>query len=275
MLKKLFYHDFRALSRYMIPTVCILLGVCVLAGIFLSIYMANTEGMFEPGNFLGGLLSASVVMVYFFLVFGLMGAILAFYIIYILRVRSHMYGDEGYLTLAIPATPHEFTLSKLFSGTIWFYITAIAIVIGAIVSIFIPTLFIPGMTAGSGGGAGGTVTTPATEVIASILNIFTFLLVMPISQVMFLQATVSFGSLLAGKSHIGISILFYIGVNFALSIIQSLCSELILFGAVAGTATYGGLMLLNGLISFLMYAGLGVGTYFLNIWLLRRKINLE
>ena len=78
MLKKLFYHDFRALARYMIPTVCIVLGICLLAGIILSIFMANVDGMFS-GDYLDAftlletILTLSVGLVYLFLFFGLIG----------------------------------------------------------------------------------------------------------------------------------------------------------------------------------------------------------
>ena len=275
MLKKLFYYDFRALARYMIPTVCIVLGICLLAGVFLSIYMANTgNSITDVTNPIGTVLSLSVGMVYLFLIFGLLGAVLAFYIIYILRVRTHMYGDEGYLTLTVPATPHEFTLSKLFSGTLWFYITALAVVIGAIVAIVIPIMFIPGMF-GPSGSASQPVALTVTEVIAWIVYPIAYAVVVPIAQVMFLQATVSFGSLLAGKAHIGISIVFYMGVNFVMSLIQSILSGVFLTGTLVYTMDYGLLMIFDGLTVLLLYGGLGVATYFLNVYLLKHKVNLE
>ena len=38
---------------------------------------------------------------------------------------------------------------------------------------------------------------------------------------------------------------------------------------------FGALMIINAMLSLLMYCALGIGTYFLNIHLLKRKVNLE
>ena len=161
-------------------------------------------------------------------------------------------------------------------GTIWFYITAITVIIGAIISIVVPLFFLPGATEGTGGGITGT---PAAlnvlDVLTTVLYVLAYTVVVPFAQVMFLQTTVSFGSLLAGKSHIFASIGFYFGVNFALSTITSMVSNFLLVGIATNSVNYSLFAFINALIYIGIYIGLFIGMYCWNIHLLKNKVNLE
>ena len=273
MLKKLFSHDMRALSRYMVPIICALLGIAVVACVCLSIFWANNEFIMNPYNPFMGLFSVSFAFVYVFLFLTIAVGFFAFYIVYILRVRSHMFGDEGYLTMAVPATAHEHTLSKLFSGAVWYYISAITEIVVLIVAFVVPILFTPGMFDG---------TTPppdtATEAISAlgvlniVLTILLYAVIMPFTQVMILQATVTIGSLMGKKSHIAISVLVYIGINLTSSLLQSILTDCILIGGRGDPDLLG--VLYTGIL-WLIQIGLFVSLYFINTRLLTRHVNLE
>lgn len=270
MLKKLFYYDFRALGRTMIPTVLCTFGISVLASILFSVYYATDNTM------LSSVLDMLVISAQGLLTMGLVFSFLSFYIIYLLRIRSHIYGDEGYLTLVLPANAHQHTLAKLFSGTLWGYIHSITLALSVLLTMFIPLLFSPEFSSSLGD---PETTTAGLSAFLGVLEIVAPLVGIP-SQLMLIFAAISVGSLLTPRARNLISILFYIGINTASQFLSGIIELLFFDPLLYYDEAYNLLneevyMLCTSLLGIAFSIVIGVLMYFLNVHLLKKKVNLE
>lgn len=98
MLKKVMKHEFRAMSKIMLPIFLAELGVAVLSVglmLFLWPYFAAHPGLY----FLG-----FIIMLLTFLLLG--AACIAVPVVSAIRFSRGLFGDEGYLSQSLPVGPH-------------------------------------------------------------------------------------------------------------------------------------------------------------------------
>lgn len=131
MLKKLFKHDFRALSRTLFPLQIGILGGGLVATLLTVLTIRVGENTANTG---GSALLRSLIMGVSATASVLIGiAIMASAFVTLLLICYHFYrsflGDEGYLTFTLPVSTSKLILSKLFTGMIWTLINAVVIVI--------------------------------------------------------------------------------------------------------------------------------------------------
>ena len=136
MLKKLFKHDFRALSRTLFPLQIGILGGGLVATILsaLSIRLSESSWAGANGsNLLKGLLMA--VSVTSAVLIGV--AIMASLIVTLIFICYHFYrsflSDEGYLTFTLPVKTSDLLWSKLFAGMLWMLINGVVVMIALLI----------------------------------------------------------------------------------------------------------------------------------------------
>ena len=117
MLRKLMKHEFRATGRIMAPL--FLLVLLLAAGIRLSsLWYGNEipEGIFTSWDPIGVLLSLLEIG------FGisLAAVFVVALVLMILRFRSNLLSDEGYVMFTLPVSVHKLVWAKLWTSVIWF-----------------------------------------------------------------------------------------------------------------------------------------------------------
>lgn len=125
MLRKLLKHEFRATARVMLPlyllTVVLALGTRLMG--------AWTHNLAMGNQFLEGFTAFLTGLVGIGFVLSVMAVFVVAWVLMILRFRSNLLADEGYVMFTLPVSPHQLVWSKLIVSTVWF---AGAVVIDAI-----------------------------------------------------------------------------------------------------------------------------------------------
>ena len=127
MLGKLIKHDFRALSRTLMPFQLGVLSGGVLAAILMrvSLWMLRSVGN-GAGLARGAQLLFSFLLSLFtgILVFAVLASALITLLLICIRLQKSLFGDEGYLTFSLPVSVDGLLFSKLITGVIWIAINA-------------------------------------------------------------------------------------------------------------------------------------------------------
>lgn len=126
MLGKLIKHEFRALSRLLIPLHILLLIVCV-CGRFM--FQASTT--MDLPNVL-----VIISLIFFISLLVIVPCITS--ILIVVRYYKSLYTDEGYLTLTLPATRGQLLFSKGFVACIWSLLDFAIVIAGCAIVIIIP-----------------------------------------------------------------------------------------------------------------------------------------
>ena len=126
MLRKLLKHEFRATGRIMLPMYLILLVTAVgsnLAG------RGMLDSRFDILNILGVLIVIA---------FGtaITGACLLAFVLMIQRFYKNLLQDEGYVMLTLPVSIHQHIWSKLIVSSVWFIVTALAVILACCITAF-------------------------------------------------------------------------------------------------------------------------------------------
>lgn len=129
MLGKLIKHEFRATGRIMLPLFAIVLFVSVLAHFAASMMDSDTFSRYSALRVIGIL-----IMVLFFV--GLMATAIISVVLMIQRFRTNLLGDEGYLTMTLPASVHELLWAKIIVSVVWFALTALVIPLAVFILVF-------------------------------------------------------------------------------------------------------------------------------------------
>ena len=128
MLSKLLKHEFRATGRKMLPS----LGVLALLGLLASLSIRGLEA--DIGS--DPLRIAMILLIVAFAI-----AVTVIWIVtlvqMIVRFYSNLLKEEGYLSFTLPASIHELVWAKLIVATVWFFVTALLIVVLTALAIII------------------------------------------------------------------------------------------------------------------------------------------
>ena len=107
MLGKLIKHEFRALSRFLLPIHILLLVACLI-GRFMFQAMVTMD-----------LPNVILIVSFVFLISIWIVVPCATSILIVVRYYKSLYTDEGYLTLTLPATRGQLLFSKAFAACVW------------------------------------------------------------------------------------------------------------------------------------------------------------
>lgn len=126
MLRKLLKHEFRATGRVMLPVIGILLATSVAANLSLR-YLMDSRAWFL--NMVGGLLMMALVV-------AIIGVCVVSFVLMVQRFYKNLLQDEGYVMLTLPVSIHQHIWSKLIVSSVWFIVTALAIILACCVTAF-------------------------------------------------------------------------------------------------------------------------------------------
>ena len=289
MLKKLFKHDFRALSRTLFPLQIGILGGGLVATLLsaLSIRLSESSWAGANGsNLLKGLLMA--VSVTSAVLIGV--AIMASLIVTLIFICYHFYrsflSDEGYLTFTLPVKTSDLLWSKLFSGMLWMLINGVVVMIALLIfSVFGTT----------------TNTLINMEVLNAFRMFFTDLLpqaaqyisiplmiveVVVISilaltaQLLQVYFAIIVGGQVAKKHRILAAIGMYLLINMGVGIVSSVFMSLVTFGEGAMSLALNSAQEVGTFMTTIfgwygvLFAGLSVLFFLISKSILKKNLNL-
>ncbi len=129
MLGKLIKHEFRALSRFLLPIHILLLIACIL-GRFLFQSITTTD------------LPNVIILISFVCFISILIIVpCATVVLIIVRYYKSLYTDEGYLTLTLPVTRGQLLFSKAFVACVWSILDLALVIIGCAIAIIIPQVY--------------------------------------------------------------------------------------------------------------------------------------
>ena len=290
MLKKLFKHDFRALSRTLFPLQIGILGGGLVATLLsaLSIRLSDASWASTSGsNLLKGLLMA--VSVTSAVLIGV--AIMASLIVTLIFICYHFYrsflSDEGYLTFTLPVKTSDLIWSKLFAGMLWMLINCVVVMIALLIySVFGTT----------------TNTLVNTEVLQAFRMFFTEVLpqaaeyvsiplmivecvVISIiglaAQLLQIYFAIIVGGQVAKKHRILAAIGMYLLINMGVGIISTTFMSIVTLGEGLSTLTLDTVPEVTRFMTStfgwygLLFAGLSVAFFFLIRSIFKKNLNLQ
>jgi len=289
MLKKLFKHDFRALSRTLFPLQIGILGGGLVATLLsaLSIRLSESSWAGAHGsNLLKGLLMA--VSVTSAVLIGV--AIMASLLVTLIFICHHFYrsflSDEGYLTFTLPVKTSDLLWSKLLTGMLWMLINGVVVMIALLIfSVFGTT----------------TNTLINMEVLNAFRMFFTDLLpqaaqyisiplmiveVVVISilalaaQLLQVYFAIIVGGQVAKKHRILAAIGMYLLINMGVGIISSVFMSLVTFGEGAMSLALNSAQEVGTFMTTIfgwygvLFAGLSVLFFLISKSILKKNLNL-
>lgn len=280
MLGKLLKYDIKALWKMMLPLILSALGVSVVGTIALRIMVEMSRSSVRMENPFSGLFIASLGMIVFVAVMGLIafGVISTVFILY--RYYKNLFTDEGYLTFTLPVTPHEILLSKTINGIIWSVVTTVVTVVCAAIMIVF----------GSGGGW-QRVVEEMMDILRLILRymgldgaliaaeMILMMIVSLISSILVLYLSITIGSTVARRHKVLASVGVFFGIQFVLSIVTTLIglipSMYLAASVSADVLSSSWTVHLTAGINLIIQAAVAVGSYLICHAILNRRLNLS
>lgn len=291
MLGKLIKHDFRSLSRTLVPANIAILGATIIAALGLTFNLRRNYNNVAEGPLMNMLQTISVILIVIMVI-----AIIAafFFILFMIfqRFYKNFMTSEGYLTFTLPAKTSNLLWSKLITAIIW---TAISTLVG-ILCLFI---FLTFGTADSGFAntallktigdafrALGEVYTSGVTVI--IIEAILFIIASAVSSILHVYLALIIGGTVSQKHKLGAGIGFYFVINMAMSIISSIVMTVfatsISDSVVISGSTHTTQEAINSVVAsvqpvyWVMMALLivfSVAFFILSHYFLKNKLNLE
>lgn len=122
MLRKLLKHEFRATARVMLPLYLVTVLLALMAR-GADLWWGQAQ---DPDNVIMLVQGGTVMNILTFLVntgfvLALMATFLVAVILAILRFRSNLMADEGYVMFTLPVSTHSLVWSKLIVSAVWFF----------------------------------------------------------------------------------------------------------------------------------------------------------
>ena len=252
----------KTLGKKQLPILLGLIGCglvsCVSSFLLVKIAKVAPAVMFGPMMLWGICLTGCGVLAIFSMI-----VTLAYY-------YKKFFTDEGYLTFMFPASAEEQFLAKALSGSIFYLAAELAMLLS-----FFFSIFYPASSAFSAFGIDFNLTVSsgmaAITPFSLVYGILSFLL-SPIQSIVLIYTAITLGSLFFKKHKIGGSVLFYIicssVVNIATSIVDTLT-----YVAFPSNQTVN--ELLTMLVGIVMTAATIIVGYYLSVYMLKKKLNLE
>ena len=280
MLKKLFKYDFKSVWGLWWIVALALPGVSIVGASAFRIGMATVESM----PFIG---------IICFFAFGIsIIAVLASFVVTMLlvyqRFYKNLYTDEGYLTFTLPVSRRDILFSKTLNSMIWQFFHFL-LLIGCI---FIYLLIAPPTESGILNLApigealsfvGEALGKAGAWLIAYIPLAILMLLASLFWSVVLIELCITFGSILATKHKIVMSVLMYYVISMVISFVgQILVTALALF-FIPGITSYvsgGGatlghtVIILLALIVIASWTAISLLLYYFMLGRIERNLNL-
>lgn len=268
MLKKLLKYDFRALAKYLIPCYLAIAALSVISCVLFEIAegASSSETAVKAATAFWSLLSLGVSASS---VVSVIAVVSWFY--------KNLFSGEGYLTLSIPATPEEQLLSKLVSAFTATLLTSIITELAQLLA-YAPTLGTEYYVEQSTFAQLFKVCMNSNLPALAFVEFFVFIFFLMLFSIQMYFVCICLGQMVTSKNRIGAAIGFYFAFSFGLGLILSFTMVDFLFDFLLGggwleffrSAGMHGLLWLG----ILVVAAADVGEFFLERYILKRKVNL-
>lgn len=272
MLGKLLKYDMRAISRTAAP----MFAASGIVSVVCCAMLYFTYGFSEEANtVLGALIATSGFYILGVLAIAVLWVVTAF--VGISRYYKSLFTDEGYLNMVIPVKTSTLLSAKLLATFIWVALATVVTGACAVIAFYLPTvLYNPDMLTSAmeeikwilGFDESASALARAFRVTELIGTVFSF------AQTVFvILTTLTVGSVLLKKRKVIGCILLYFLINFIGEGIITLIG--VITGAAFGENLAEVADLVASLLSILLYVGVCVASYFVNLYILNKKFNIE
>ena len=280
MLKKLMKYDLRSIFRFTLPMYAIIAVLGVLScGAFVGIYAMLESSEYSTSV---GIVLISVVFAFFALFMMAVISVVAAAFMPFVHFYRHLFSDEGYLTLTLPAKMSDHLLSKTVTVFISGILSIVAFGIYILLTFYLPGFFIESAK-GNFQYAIDLLQVLFSNTLTGELAFFDYLLsVLNFLASAFSSTVLGFMAITLGavvfKNHkiIG-AVLFYFLISMLNNIVSLFLSAIVtgVASSLAENATFEALSLVNSLSTLISYLGVGIGGYCINLYLFNKKLNLE
>lgn len=286
MLGKIIKHEWKDTYKFCCLLLIVMLIVTVLGALSVQVPILMVSEELEsarntPGMAVLGVLCVLFLILYMLVIFGISVGTL----IYLgVRFYRSMYTDEGYLTHTLPVTSHELLLGKTFVAGCWYLIIIAAVVlsmVGLVASVTVTLADVTDM---------GVELSDALRQLDVQINLSwqdavsaVFRLLLMILE-LFMGMVILFGAItlgqLSAKHKALMSVVCYVGILMARSILNSLITIPLTFSSILSGSAYSDSPLLelytpSFWVSLLLDLAISVGLYFLSSYIVQKKLNLE
>ena len=293
MLGKLIKHDFKSLSRVLIPTNLAILAATIIMTIGIAI---NVKDGFNAAMQNGGLGLFRVITVLISVIMGLaiMAALFLVAFIIFQRFYKSFMSDEGYLTFTLPVTTSELLWSKLITAILWTLISSVVIFI----SVNILVLF--------GTESHGFINTEAYRELSKmiheafatfggrliwpIIEVILYMLVGTACSILHVYLALILGGVVSQKHKVLFAILFFFAISIVLTTLSSI-SQFYIAPSMVNTMEYNGVWGPNEAVEAFNYVmsaaqpyywfyliftlAISAAFFLLSRYFLKNKLNLE
>ena len=293
MLAKLIKHDFRALSKVLVPTHLAILAATIIATIGIAVNTRNSwSGVLENSYTLHVLETIMMFICVLMLIAIFASLILVAFIIFQRFYKSFMC-DEGYLSFTLPVTTSQLLWSKLISAAAWIVINMLVVALCAVIFVlfgtsstqFANTEFFRdffGFISQANAMLGSKLVLPTIEFIVMMIVSVAY-------NILEVYLCLIIGGVLSQKHKILAAIGAYFGINMGVGIICSL-AQIPMVTRLTNNYTYAPETPMDGVEAFDFVFG-AINPYFLlsigisivlciaffwaSHYLLKNKLNLE
>lgn len=293
MLGKLFKYEWKGFRFPLLVMLIVMLGTTALTcGMILGINPQFDEAI-EGYSVFSLVIS---IMLYYF---GLIGCSLGVILIVAIRFYKTCYSDQGYLTHTLPVSAQKILNVKIIASFLMVLATTLVMFVTIVIILNVGIDHILAISAAENNAGAAEIADMRRElsrVMALALDGFedqlgislgayvaymiVSYLVSLISNVITVLGCVSLGQLYAKHRVIG-AIAAYIAVQFIQRILMSFIAILPMYGRMARTATHGGEYTVFSMMSpsinltLIITIIVGVAMYFINLYMMTKKLNLE
>lgn len=263
MLKKLLKYDYRGLFRILVPCYIIVASLAVFSGLSLLVLSGRVVNEWAKS------LSMSLISMYSMSIFACV--VFSEFLVPI-YYYTKLFSKEGYLTLSIPASPEEHILSKLISGVCTSLLSFAVCLFSSLTMMFI------------GGEATfadigtffrkvGSLYYKNPEAFLYTLEILLLALEAFVFMPQVIMCCISLGQL-SSKNRIVMAIVAYIVLQ---AFVQCVLIVVVTSSAFYFLSDFFSAIGVHGFLWFLILlsAGLNVGGFYLQRYILKNKVNLN
>lgn len=287
MLGKLFKHDFRALSRVLVPTHLAILAATIIATTGFAYNLRK-----DISGAIGGLemlVSTISVVLSVLMVMAIFASVFLVAFIIFQRFYKSFMCDEGYLTFTLPVKTTQLLWSKLLSAGAWMVINSLLLIL----CVFIFVAFGTSSTSFFNAQAFETLGVFITEMnemlgsrlVLPIIEFVVFIIISAAYSLLSVYLALIIGGVLSQNHRLLAAIGAYFGINMLVGVITSVVQNVFIIDMVSvrfnvNTPTELFDVLFNALNPYFLVimaitAVLAVVFFIVSHYLLKNKLNLD
>lgn len=212
MFGKLLKYEFKSLGKWYLSLYAIVATLSIVIGFWIRSLITRqkqTPTLPETEGWFFGI----VIFAFALLIAGLM---ISTFLLVVRRFYTNVYDRQGYLTMTLPVTSHQIILSKFVAAFIWYTLAGLMVILAGLIifGLGFPSYALAEVSK-------ELHKALATADLGYLVQFFLSYLIGSISGIFLTYLAISLGQLF--KDHrILMAIVFYIGINFAIGVFESI-----------------------------------------------------